>query len=68
VPPVAAAGRHCRLLLVHSNIPPAASGVGIDRNDAVLIGDELVKVCQPLHVVGLLVLTRQENHDWIVLL
>src|SRR5580700_3957033 len=65
---VAASGRHCRLLLVHSNIPPAARGVGVDRYDALLIGDELVKVREPLHVVGFLVLTGQENHDWIVLL
>jgi hypothetical protein len=53
---------------VHSNIPPAARGVGVNRNDSVLIGDELIKMRQPLHVVGFLVLTGQENHDGIVLL
>jgi hypothetical protein len=53
---------------MHSNIPSAARGVGIHRNDARLIGDKLVKVGEALHVVGLLVLTGQENYDRIVLL
>ena len=42
-------------------------GVGIDRDDAIFIG-ELVEVGEPRHVAGILISTMEENHDRIVLL
>jgi hypothetical protein len=41
--------------------------VGEDGNDALSLG-ELAEVRETRHVVGVLILTVQKNHDWIMLL
>jgi hypothetical protein len=59
----------CRrwLLCPNSYIPLSAGGVGIDRNDAIFVG-QLVKVREPRHVVGILISRVQKDYNRIVLL
>ena len=65
----ASAPWRCRrwLLRPNSYIPLAAGGVGIDRNDAIFVG-QLVKVREPRHVVGILISRVQKDYNRIVLL
>src|SRR5271156_5085625 len=65
---VAAARRGLSLLFrSHSDVPLAACGVGIDGDDAILIGG-LVEQSEARHVVGILILPMQKDHEGIVLL
>jgi hypothetical protein len=54
------------LLCFYADIPLTVRGVGVDGDNAGLVG-ELVEVGDPLHVVGILVATVEEDDYGIVL-
>ena len=52
---------------MHADIPLTARCIGIDGDDAVFLG-KLAEVSEPAHIVGVLILAMEQNHERVALL